>query len=297
VEDNPALTFRVDDRTTLAQRTVSPAVPFGSEWLPVDGTARERLAAWVIHPENRRFERAVANRAWGLMFGRPWSDPVDDLPNPSPTPDLDADLLDRLGHDFRTSGYDLKRLLLLIASSRAFRLSSQHPAYETGEGSDAVEQAWAVFPLTRLRPEQMIGGMVQASSVRAIDQHSHLITRVIRFFRENDFTNEYGDLGERELEDRVGTIPQALLRMNGRFVQEIADAGPFNASGRVAGMSPTEEACLETAFLCCLTRRPSAEERSHFLPQLQDGRDEARAKGVEDLFWSLFNSPEFCWNH
>ena len=41
------------------------------------------MAAWVTDPANRRFERAIANRVWGLLFGRSYNEPVDDLPDPS----------------------------------------------------------------------------------------------------------------------------------------------------------------------------------------------------------------------
>ena len=54
-------------------------IAFHPEWLPPTGTRRERFAHWVTHPENRRFERAIANRVWALMFGRAYIDPVDDL--------------------------------------------------------------------------------------------------------------------------------------------------------------------------------------------------------------------------
>ena len=100
---------------------------------PKTGSRRERLAAWITHPENRRFERAIVNRVWGLMFGKPYTATleipaaVDDIPNPKPlTADFHGDLLDILGRDFREHGCDLRRLILAIAISRPFRLSSIH---------------------------------------------------------------------------------------------------------------------------------------------------------------------------
>ena len=85
VEDKPTLKFEVEDRKTRKKRIVEPAVPFHPEWMPATGTRRERLAAWVTHPENRRFERATANRIWGLLLGKPLHSPVDDLPDPPRT--------------------------------------------------------------------------------------------------------------------------------------------------------------------------------------------------------------------
>lgn len=296
VDDSPELSFKVEDRMTLEERAVAPAVPFGTDWWPETGSYRERLAAWVTHPDNRRFERALANRVWGLVYGRAWISPVDDLPDPS-EPGSPPDLLDVLGQDFREHQYDLRRLVFLATACQPFRLSSTHPAYDSGQGIDDVEDSLAAFPLVRLRPEQMIGAMCQAASVKTIDQNSHLFTRFLRFIREQDFIKEYGDLGEAELEERSGTIPQALLRMNGRFANEVSNAGPVSASGRIAGMAPTNEMAIELAYLCCLTRRPTAEEQAFFLADLTGDEPRPRGQVMEDIFWTLFNSPEFCWNH
>jgi hypothetical protein len=296
IHDDAQRRWEVEDRQTQEKRVVPAAVPFGDEWWPAEGSPRERLAAWVTHPQNRRLERAVVNRVWGLLFGRPYHAPVDDVPNPPEPPDLDHDLLDLLGHDFRAHRFSLKRLVQIIAAARPFRLASRHPAYEFGIQAELVEQSWAAFPLVRLRPEQMIGAMVQAASIKTIDQNSHLFTRLLRLIRENDFLKEYGDLGEQELEDRSGTIPQALLRMNGRFAAEISDANILNAPGRLTGMAPSDEDCVNLAYLCCLTRYPTPAEREYFCAELKAHRQQ-RGSVVEDLYWTLFNSPEFCWNH
>lgn len=271
--------------------------------------ASENLAAWITHAENKRFERAIANRVWGLMFGRPFlSDrPVDDLPDPDVAGEPDA--LDILGSDFREHDCDLRRLIQVIATSQAFRLDSRHPlaeqlqdpdlspdrAEEIGESLDLAEQRWAVFPLVRLRPEQVIGAMLQANNLHTIDQNSHLFVRAMRYFREQDFVNEFGDAGSEELDSRPSTISQALLRMNGKLARELTETNPFFAPGRVLVGSPTPEAAMETIYLVSLTRRPSAAERDYFLPGFE--KRNQRNNAVTDLFWVLFNSPEFSWNH
>lgn len=303
VEDSPKLTFEVEDRQTLEKKVVEPSVPFHPEWLPDDGTRRERLAAWVTHPENRRFERAIANRVWGLMFGRPYFAPVDDLPDPENDDTAETiRLLDILGADLRTHDFDLRRLIAVIAASRPFRLASTHPQLDSLGGAATVEETWAAFPLTRLRPEQVIGALLQASSARTIDQNSHLFVRAIRFFREKDFVKQYGDLDENELDEHSGTIPQALLRMNGTLVRETIEATGLSAtglsaSGRIADMAANDVNCVETGFLVCLTRRPTTEERAYFEALLEGTQKQKRHQAVEDLFWTLFNSPEFSWNH
>lgn len=297
---------------TVRKRTVKPAVPFHPEWLPDEGTRREKLAAWITHPDNRRFERATVNRVWTLLFGRPYTYPyypVDDLPDPdAPDEKCDTKLLDILGADFREHGYDLRRLILAITSTRAFRLSSFHPADHPADSTadtDAIleqlerlEHNWAVFPFTRLRPEQVIGSMLQTNSVRTIDQNSNLFVRFVRAIREQGFVQEYGDPGGEELVETAGTIPQSLLRMNGKLPNEVLKATPFSASGRIPNLSSSDENSVEVCYLVCFARRPDSVEKAHWRKRLGDATsDEERKKVVEDMYWWMFNSPEFSWNH
>jgi hypothetical protein len=289
--------YIVEDRESLESRIVDPAVPFHPEWAGTDGSRRERLARWLTHPENRRFERAIANRVWGLMFGRPYltDRPVDDLPSPEREESAESTrVLDLLGEDFRAHNCDLRRLIQVIAATRAFRLESRADVDESQIPS--MEEYWAIFPLVRLRPEQVIGSMLQASSVKTIDQNSHIFVRFLRLVREGDFVREFGDPGENELEDRAGTIPQALLRMNGELARELSSENPFTAPARIARFSSTPEMVVENCFLACLTRRPTSAERDHFVQQLS-GNGERSEGVIEDLFWTLYNSPEFSWNH
>jgi hypothetical protein len=297
VRQNEKLNYEVEDRNTLETRAVAPQVPFLNECLPEEGTLRERLAAWVTHPDNRRFERASANRIWGLLFGVPYINPVDDLPAPTNLAEEPADLLDILGQDFRINGYDIKRLVQIIVAAKPFRVSSSTDSADPTEIERATS-AWALFPLVRLRPEQIIGAMLQASSLKTIDQNSNLFMRARRFFSEIDFVREYGDLGSDELNDFPGTIPQALLRMNGQFAQENGSASPFNSVGRIAGLDLSNEKRIETCYLVILSRLPTDQEQTHFLKQYETATNQKqREKITEDLFWALYNSPEFSWNH
>ncbi len=313
VSDDPEKDYKVLDSETLEDRIVEPAVPFNPEWSGNTGTRREQLARWVTHPENRRFERAIANRVWAFMFGRPYSDrPVDDLPNPEADDSLVA--LDILGKDFREHNYDLRRMVQVIAASSAFRMESSHPLdlqveelqiQDFSVGSQEIEslsrqleetrQNWAVFPLIRLRPEQVIGAMLQSNKVHTIDQNSHVITRTMRYFRERDFVDAFGDFGVDELQEHAGTIPQALLRMNGQFARELTELSPLSAPGRIMAVSSTLQMLVENSYLACLTRRPSQPELDYFVNLLNETNDKESV--VQDLFWTLFNSPEFSWNH
>jgi hypothetical protein len=275
-------------------RNVPPRVPFGASWYGSGGTHRENLAAWIVHPDNHRFDRAIANRAWGILFGKAWHEPVDDLPGP-PAAGSQSDLLDLLADDFRAHGRDLRRLFGLIASTKAFRQSSTHPLLDTADGCERLAETWGAFPLTRLHPDQMIGAMVATTSLQTIDRDSHLFTRTIRFFRENDFLREYGQVRDTQGQSLPATIPQSLVQMNGKLAREMVEANAVTAAGRIAGMARDDASRLELAFLVALTRRPTSAERESLLSLVSAG--ETKGRGIEDLMWTLTNVPEFCWNH
>jgi hypothetical protein len=281
--------FQADDRYTKAPKVVEPKVPFHPELLPDAGSRRDRLAAWVTHPKNSYFARAAVNRVWAVMFGRPLVDPVDNL-DPSTTAIPSA--LTILADDFAGNGYDLRRLIRLIASTEVFRLDS---AAEFDVG-DTEQKAFAVFPLSRLRPEQVAGSVLQAATVTTLNAETHILFRLAKYGQQNEFVQRYGDTGEDEFDGRGGTIPQRLLLMNGKVVREKIAASPMNATSRIAWVAPDDPKAVEVAYLTILSRRPTPEEATHFEKSLAE-KPAARAERLEDLFWALINSTEFSWNH
>jgi hypothetical protein len=287
VYDGPG-EYEVEGRAGGTKKVVGPRVPFAGELLPGPGDRRWQLACWVTHPKNPYFARAAVNRVWALMLGRPLVEPVDNLDSGAAAPPA----LQLLADDFAEHGFDLRRLVRIIASTEVFRLDSA-AEHEIGE---TEESAWAAFPLTRLRPEQVVGSVLQASSVRTIDAESHILVRIAKLGQQNDFVQRYGDSGEDEFDGKGGTIPQRLLMMNGTLVHEKTKQSVLNAATRIGWMAPDDPRAVETAYLAVLTRRPTPKEAAHFEEFLADPRL-GRPERMEDLFWALINSTEFSWNH
>jgi hypothetical protein len=283
--------YEAEDHKTKVTRVVAPRVPFSPELLPAEGegTRRARLAAWVTHPSNPFFARAAVNRVWALLTGRPLVEPVDNLESDSPGL---PGVLQAVGEDFATHGFDLRRLIRVVACTRVYRLDSAGGP----ENAEAADKTWAVFPLTRLRPEQVVGGVIQAASVTTIDSESHILVRLFRYGEQNDFVKRYGDSGEDEFDGQGGTIPQRLLMMNGKLVHERTKGEIANASARIAWMAPDDARAVEAAYLAVLTRRPTPPEAAHFVDTLAELKKD-RPRRVEDLYWALINSTEFSWNH
>jgi hypothetical protein len=308
IYDDDKGVYEAEDRKTLKKNVVPPKVPFNPELRPDNGTWREQLAEWVTSPKNPYFAQTAVNRTWAVLFGRPLVEPVDDLYAAERRPEA----LDILAEDFRTHGHDFRRLIQLIVATEAFQLDSgaEH------ELTDVHDKLWAAFPLTRLRPEQVVGSLVQTSSPETIKADSHVLTVFFKAVNQNDFIKRYGDNGEDEFAPGSSTIPQRLLLLNGEIVHDRTKAGLFAGSSRVALMAPNDEKAVELAFLTILTRRPTQDEMTRFklrlAGQLIPGEapagnldlDKYKAEAipnrygrVEDLYWTLINTTEFSWNH
>lgn len=280
---------------------VDPKVPFGDEYFGAEhvgdrGTRREKLAKWITDPKNMAFSRTTVNRVWAMMFGKPLVEPIDEIPLRGPYPPA----LETLAHDFIDHDFDLKRLIQVIAETKAFRASSEASGDEPvdDEKMELAEKHWAAFPITRMRPEQVAGSVIQASSLRAIDGDSNIVWKLVKFGNTNNFVTRYGDLGQDEFTERGGTIPQRLLLMNGELVQERTNENiVLNATTRLSTLTQSNDRIIEAAYLAILTRRPTPEEHEHFLKRFEGVTGRDRMQLVQDLYWTLLNSTEFSWNH
>ena len=180
----------------------------------------------------------------------------------------------------------------MISGSSAFRVESRAPFEVTAKH----ERAFAVFPLVRLRPEQVAGSVIQAARIKKTDRESSLFLQLQTLTGTNDFVTQYGDVGEDEFTTDSVTITQRLLMMNGNMVGEIATFNPvLNATAHISMFAKDNQKAVETAYLSVLNRLPSNLEREHFVTRLDESKD--RGETMEDIVWVLLNSSELAWNH
>jgi hypothetical protein len=287
--DDAAADYRYENRKTGERVPIQPTVPFAGDLLADQGNHRQRLADWVTDRQNPYFARAMVQRTWALLFGKPMLDAVESVaPIDQPPAYLEA-----LADDFTAHGYDIQRLIRVIVASRIFQLDSA-AAFEITSNHEAY---WAVFPMTRLRPEQVSGGVLQAASLVTINYDSNIITRITRAVGVNQFVERYGDTGEDEFANRAVTIPQTLLLLNGELVKEKTRPALQNAATHIAQLAPDDAKAIEAAYLAVLTRRPTPPEAEHFQALLAGARGDERSRRLEDVCWALINSTEFSWNH
>jgi hypothetical protein len=223
--------------------------------------------------------------------------PIDDIPAQGPYPPG----LEALADDFIEHRYDLKRLVRVIIATNVYQIDSQWSqgdSSQTEQIDETYEKAWALFPVSQLRPEQMAAAVHQACRLKTIDASSSILSQLELYGGVNDFTKAYGSRGEDEFFEQSVTIPQRLLMMNGQFLSERIDNNPImNAATRISGLARDDQTAVSTAFLSTLNRPATAQELEVFTQRLEGKRNEARSRELGNLFWVLLNSSEFQWNH
>ncbi len=284
VEDNREYKFKF--LHAEAEDAVAPAVPFYRELLPTNGKPRERLAQWITHPDNKMFSRATVNRVWALMFGKALVEPVDDIPLVGDLPPM----LDLLAEDFVKHECKLRRLISLIAASDAFQRSSRAEF----EITPAHEQAWAVYPLVQLRPDQVASSIIQSCRLTAIDNDSSIFLQLKAFGEGLDFVKSFGDRGEDEFDADPITITQRLLMMNGKMISESTKVDLIsNSSTRIAQFVKNDDEAVKMVYLTVLNRYPTDEEHAEFKAHICNKYGNERARAIGDLAWAMLIALSF----
>jgi hypothetical protein len=97
-----------------------------------------------------------------------------------------------------------------------------------------------------------------------------------------------------------GTIPQALMMMNGELMRTALSGNPGSFlcevvdQARRQGRSP-EAHMVDSLYLAALGRHPSPKELGRARLYLESFPDTLQV--LQDLFWALLNSNEFVLNH
>jgi hypothetical protein len=115
----------LDDSGEIMQ----PAVPVFLTSLDVGDRRATRLdlAQWIASPGNPLTARVFVNRLWMLMFGHGLVRSPDDFGSQGQLP-THPKLLDWLAAEFVESGWDVKHVVKLMVSSRAYQQSSRASA-------------------------------------------------------------------------------------------------------------------------------------------------------------------------
>jgi len=278
------------------KKTVSAAWLDTKEKPGTDKNLRAEFARMLTSRANVQFARGVVNRYWGYMFGRGIVNPIDDF-NGRNKPSH-PDLLEGLAAEFIARNYDVKWLLREIANSQPYQISSR-----TKERSLDQEKLMAAAAVRSLTPEQILNSIIAAGLV-----DTSIIDRVMKAGALRQFRFAFGDDEGAEIVEFEGTIPAALMMMNGDAISRAtggAGGGRMKGQRRPAARGgltrldsilkqySRDDERTRAVYLAVLSRPPSAKEMARALNYV-NRRDE---EGFEDLMWALMNSSEFLFNH
>jgi len=272
---------------------MKPQTLDGTAWEFQPGAdAREGFVNWMLDPKNEAFSGAMVNRLWKHFFGVGLVEPVDDLR--ASNPPSNSELWKLLRTEFVEHGYDLKHLMRLMLTSRAYQLSSESlPANETDT------RHFSHYYARRLAAEVLLDGIAAGTGAPTVFPGYPLGLRAVQL-PDSSVSSYFLSLFGRS--DRVTacacerkgevTLPQLLHVRNSEDLQKQIAA----PNGRLAELVkvPDVNAAVEAMFLATVSRAPREAELAPITAALEKDQREVV---LRDLFWALLNSKEFAFNH
>ena len=281
--------------TGEVQQPVAFGRPAGD--LGPDDDLRERVADWLVEPDNPYFAKSTANRVWYHLFGRGIVEPVDDFRDSNPA--ANPELLDALARDFARGGYRVKSLIRTIVNSSAYQLSAE-------SGARAVESADAERYFTRAlvrmhSAEQILDAISAATGVPERFIGYPLGVRAIEL-AEGDVDHHFLKAFSRPIRDATcdcaretePSLKEIVHLLNNPSVLAKLDS-PRSRLARWASEKKDVEALLELVYLATVSRFPTAAEREVARRHAATVGDTKAA--MKDLQHALMNSNEFLLRH
>ena len=280
----------------------------------LDGTAykgallkkREAFAQWITDKSNPYFSQALVNRIWKHFMGRAFVEPVDGFGEENPP--TNPELLKWLANDFVIHGYDLQHLMRTLLNSETYQRTSQ-----TNESNKDDQYYYSHAYVKPLSAEQFFHSLLQATDFERLQQvrmegskkqggedRENMLRQLERMKREHLekflFLLDNGEM--EEIEAFNGTVPQALMMINGDMVNDSTsheERGSFVNYVLGKWREPMER--MEHIYLNVLSRLPTSKEKTYFRRYLERSLYRNKDLAYEDLYWVLLNSAEFSLNH
>lgn len=253
-----------------------------------------QLADFLVQPKDGRLYRTVTNRIWAQLMGRGIVEPVDMMDNMP----WSEDLLDWLASDFASNGYDVKKLIYTIVTSKTYQL----PSTSVKEAGDimANEYKFTGMVRRRLTAEQftdaisfafnpMYADTAIVTDLLPKDIHKKLPFPRAGFVKNDPFLTSLG----RPNRETVSTsrtsqanLLQALELTNGNKFTETLKTG----SKQWREKYPTSELLVTELYRKSLGRAPVPKEIAVAKKILGPVPSE---EGIQDLMWAIALIPEF----
>lgn len=321
--DNDAESIVFFEKRTGLMEAISRQFVDGS---PVDSTSsdtpRKQLAKMITDPNKPFMAQAIVNRMWSHYVGAGFTKPIDDMGPHNPP--CNPELVNYLATEFRTAGYDLKRLTRWIAASETYNLTSRF--HDGNKTDDPTTGATPLFSRTYVKPftaEQLYDSLLVATDAHKSGRNYEQSERQRNEWL-GQFVRTFGTDENDESTDFNGTVPQALVMMNGDLIRSAIsgeqgsflhrvldgsvlkddDASSKSKSPRVNKSKPNPvkfakgiPGKIEILYLTALARKPTASELAAIDKTFHNTGDRDPIHGLQDVFWALLNSNEFIFNH
>ncbi len=276
--------------------------------ISADRDPRLILANWMSSPDNPFFAKALVNRYWKHFFHRGLIEPEDDIRDTNPP--TNPELLAALEKHFVDSGYDLKELVRVIVTSRAYQLSAI-----PNDHNIVDRQNYSRYYPRRLQAEVMLDAIDYltgaktnfanlppgTSAVALPDNSYNKASAFLRVFGRPDSTS----VCECE-RVQSSSLAQSLHLLNSSEIKSKLANGKGRAIKLARGKEPTEEKVSEL-YRTAFSREPRPDELSTAVNYLNTPITDADGKPIEakqmakqsyqDLIWALMNTKEFLFNH
>ncbi len=255
---------------------------------------RQKLVDWMVDPANPFFARAIVNRYWAHFFSRGLVEPLDDLrvTNPPTNPEL----LDALARDFAEGGFDLKRLVRTICTSRLYGLSSV-----PNETNAKDRQSFARYYPKRMGAEVLLDAIAGLTGVPTNFDGLPTGTRAIELPDESVGSTFLDTFGRPKRDtacscERVtdASLSQSLMLLNSNDVQAKLQSGEGRAEALAKDPRP-DEAKVEELFWSAFGRAPQSGELAAATGHIANRGDQKKS-AYEDILWALLNAKEFQFN-
>ena len=254
----------------------------------------KQLADFLVQPKDGRLYRTLVNRIWAQLMGRGIVEPVDVMDNVP----WSQDLLDWLASDFVADGYDIKKLMFKILTSRTYQLPSVGFKEEALIG--APDYVFSGMLRRRLTAEQFTDavsfaiGPIYPDSVVVYKLLPESIKKNIPFARAALVNNDrYLTALGRPNRETVSTsrssqanLLQALELTNGTRFNEAIQRGAETWKAKY----PDIAKLIREVYRNTLGRLPAAEEEAIAMKSLGEAPTK---ETIQDFIWAMTLHPEF----
>ena len=255
-----------------------------------------RLMTETSENEIPMIARSMVNRMWGHFFGYGFTRPVDDMgPHNSAS---HPELMDRLSSEFVKSGYDTKQLIRWICNSHSYNLTS-----EFGKNNEIDNPAAGEIPLfshmyvKSMSAEQLYDSLIVATSAHNSGRSNWEDAEKQRQRWMQQFVVAFDTDENDEATTFNGTIPQAMMMMNGELIDNAISAEKGSYLHSVLSSGGKDARKVQNLYLTALSRQPTRSEIGTAGKLLASYPRNKQVAAYQDLFWALLNSNEFIFNH